>query len=83
MSRIFGSGSLESEALTGLRVPVDIPLGPWADVLGKPWEPTYVVPFLISVQIIPEMSCVPFWDIEHWRFLPSGTLLCDGIYPRD
>lgn len=56
MSRIVGSGSLDSEALAGLRVPLDIPLGPRANVLGKPWEPTYVVPFLISVQVIPEMS---------------------------
>lgn len=32
LSRIFGFGSQESEALTGPRVPVDVPLGLWADV---------------------------------------------------
>lgn len=32
MFRIFGFGSLNSEALAGLIEPVDISLGPWADV---------------------------------------------------
>ena len=32
LSRAFGLCSLDSEELAGLRVPVDIPLGPWADV---------------------------------------------------